>query len=974
MRPLELYLEGFTVYREPVRLDFRPLNFFAIQGSTGAGKTSLVDAITFALYGKVPRYGNSQAIRKVLSKGSRKLKVSLDFSVNGKEYRVERFYSRFKNKEEVIARAYEGDVKLNYKSKEIESWVEKVTGIDYKTFTKVIILPQGEFDRFLKPSTPKERKDILIKLVNLEVLDKVRERASEEYRAYEREYEILKEKLQELSEYTPAKVKELNSSIEKLKKEIVALRTRREKLEADMGDARKKEELLKRQSELSRTLDELKAEEGRIEALKERLEFAKRVLPFVGLIGELDNLDEEIRKDKQKLNKYRGELSALKQELENALEDFTELEKEHKNIENLERELLNLRLRKQELEGLHKEAKRLKSMERDRDRLSRELEKLELEYEELQERIKKGESLIEDLKDRLKEVHVDNDEYRRLLEKKQRLIHLIDLERKKGKLEESLREKQSKLELLRSEIARLEEEKEQEETKLREKELLYHSYLIRQSLSEGDVCPVCGGTYRGSNEVGEVGTEELREAHERLETVKENLAELERKALKLEAEANSLRRDISDMEETLEGLEVLKSEGVEEKLGAMEIKIKEQEEIKAKLEKYESKLKELVNSKEKVLRSMEGTRTHLENLSSEIERLRTSLGDLDDESILRELKSIEREVDRLDRKINDVKSRYEKYRKYIEDVKAEIIAREAGIKELERVLSSKESRKRQILGKLAPLYDMAPSLEEIKDKAMTGEEIDALEREISTYNEKVSGTVAHLREIEKELNEMVHVPPLGELEEEYDRIVERLDNLSQELGGKQRELSEVEGKINERKLVEGKLPEVESYLRIYERLKEDLRSDRFQSFVANMLMKDILEHASYYLERFSGVYSFDMDEKDNLLILDRSQGGVERTVESLSGGETFLASLSLALGVSDVLSSDAHLESLFIDEGFGSLDEETRERVGDILEVLKLEINKMVGVITHIPEFAERFSQRIYVKKSAGVSKVEVIY
>ena len=139
------------------------------------------------------------------------------------------------------------------------------------------------------------------------------------------------------------------------------------------------------------------------------------------------------------------------------------------------------------------------------------------------------------------------------------------------------------------------------------------------------------------------------------------------------------------------------------------------------------------------------------------------------------------------------------------------------------------------------------------------------------------------------------------------------------------------------------------------------------------MLKRIVERASEYLFNFTNNYEFLMDAKGDIAVFDRAQG-VERDVRSLSGGETFLASLSLALGVSDVLSADAHLESLFIDEGFGSLDEETRERVSDILEVIKQRINRMVGIISHIPDLAERFHQRIIVKKQGDFSTLEVIY
>ena len=208
MRPLKLELKGFTVYKHPQEIDFSKLKFFAIQGKTGAGKTSIIDAITFALYGKVPRYSNTDAKKLVLSRGSKELKVSLEFSVKGKKYKVERFYRTFP--EEYIVRVYEDGRRINVKIREVEKWVEKISGIDYKTFTKVILLPQGEFDKFLKEGS--ERRKILISLIGLEEIEKIRSLASETFRELEGKREILKKEYSLLKDYSEEKKENLEQT------------------------------------------------------------------------------------------------------------------------------------------------------------------------------------------------------------------------------------------------------------------------------------------------------------------------------------------------------------------------------------------------------------------------------------------------------------------------------------------------------------------------------------------------------------------------------------------------------------------------------------------------------------------------------------------------------------------------------------------------------------------------------------------
>jgi exonuclease SbcC len=170
MRPLKLEVEGFTSFRERLTLDLSGLDLFAITGATGAGKSSLIDALVFALYGQVPRVGKEY--RQLISHQAERLSVLLEFEVGGRGYRIAR-----------SARANTGavQVRLEHRSgngweasadrvKEIEAEVVKIVGLDYDAFTRSVVLPQGQFDAFLK-GEPKERRKILVALLNLGVYE-----------------------------------------------------------------------------------------------------------------------------------------------------------------------------------------------------------------------------------------------------------------------------------------------------------------------------------------------------------------------------------------------------------------------------------------------------------------------------------------------------------------------------------------------------------------------------------------------------------------------------------------------------------------------------------------------------------------------------------------------------------------------------------------------------------------------------------
>ncbi|WP_413167938.1 SbcC/MukB-like Walker B domain-containing protein [Capilliphycus salinus ALCB114379] len=166
----------------------------------------------------------------------------------------------------------------------------------------------------------------------------------------------------------------------------------------------------------------------------------------------------------------------------------------------------------------------------------------------------------------------------------------------------------------------------------------------------------------------------------------------------------------------------------------------------------------------------------------------------------------------------------------------------------------------------------------------------------------------------------------------------------------------------------------------YHTLALDLRSDRFQDYVLENLEKELVGRATVLMKqltdnRYSLIVHRDSSKaKDkDYYVEDNWNGGEIRRVQTLSGGETFAASLSMAMALSEKLSMGVELGSLFLDEGFGTLDAETLESVTQILESLRQQ-DRMIGVITHIPALAERLPTQIQVRKSPGGSNLKVVF
>jgi exonuclease SbcC len=173
VRPRRLEVEGFTVFRGPTVLDFTGVDLFALVGPTGAGKTSIIDALTFALYGSVPRLDDRRAVAPVISQNLTEARVRLDFSVGDQDYTAVRVVRATKGgattKE---ARLQRGTEVLAGDAKEVTAAVEAVVGLGFDQFTKCVSLPQGQFARFLH-AEPGKRQDLLVRLLDLGLYDRV---------------------------------------------------------------------------------------------------------------------------------------------------------------------------------------------------------------------------------------------------------------------------------------------------------------------------------------------------------------------------------------------------------------------------------------------------------------------------------------------------------------------------------------------------------------------------------------------------------------------------------------------------------------------------------------------------------------------------------------------------------------------------------------------------------------------------------
>ena len=254
MRPVRVELEGFSAFRETTVVDFTDADLFAFVGPTGAGKSSVIDGMIFALYGSVPRYGREGLVHPVISQGRPEARVRLDFEVHGVAHTAVRIVRRTKTGASTKeARLERGGEVLASDAPSVTAAVGDLLGLDLEQFTKCVVLPQGAFAALLHDTTSK-RQDLLVKLLDLGVYEQVAQAARRRVQAADHRIAVIDEHLVDLAHATDdavaaarARVTEVATVVDRLDAaapELAALLEKVRSTDDQAADLRRQSELL----------------------------------------------------------------------------------------------------------------------------------------------------------------------------------------------------------------------------------------------------------------------------------------------------------------------------------------------------------------------------------------------------------------------------------------------------------------------------------------------------------------------------------------------------------------------------------------------------------------------------------------------------------------------------------------------------------------------------------------------------------
>ena len=506
MRPSSLHVEGFTCFRDPQDvLDFGTLSLFAISGPTGAGKSSILDAITFALYGYVPRLGK-QGISDAVSLGRDRMAVRLEFVVGDRQFRVGRALRRKKAASVILEETTNGNPRLLAdKVRDADEQIAALTGLQYETFIQTVLLPQGEFAKFLH-SDPGERGKILRELLKLDVYERMRAQAEQELRQQQHQLRLMRERLeQDYADSTPENLKAARLKLEKaIGQEALAKcasETAAQRLQEIQTGFAQSTELTSNRTRLK----QLDSQDEQISIGRDRLDRARRAALVIPRLDTLDDAHARVASAQRELRQAHTQTEA-------AESDVTRQSASHEHAQRELAAIPGIRKRIQALDELRGVIERQSKVSNEVQSADSAIATTTKDHKAAAAELRKAESMstaaereLADARTARRTIGYDADRYRALQQVVAEAIRGRELHRqltaarrqatvaanRATKAELAATDASASVEKHKVAFDRAHEQVSKAEAALQQARNANHAAALRPTLEQGEPCPVC---------------------------------------------------------------------------------------------------------------------------------------------------------------------------------------------------------------------------------------------------------------------------------------------------------------------------------------------------------------------------------------------------------------------------------------------------------------------------------------------------
>ena len=985
MKPIKLSIEGVFSYRTRQEIDFTKLSsegIFGIFGNTGSGKSSIVEAIIFALYGKIERVSGKQI--DLINLQSNKAVIDFEFEVSGKAYRVVVNLTRTSSGHSTKKLFYQKQ-EGQYRAMEEKISGEQLTGLSYDNFCRVVIIPQGKFQDFLTLTSGERTKMLKEIFPSLKKYD-----LSNTLRAMREETEgMQKEKMGQLNSYSEYTIEALNERKEQyavVEQQYKDLEILIKNLKEDLDSRKTLFDAFKKQEELSQNFNRLKLNEENISALKDRLDqYRKTNRVFGSLLTKYDDL--LLRK--KRTSDLLSELSLQVADLE-------------KKKQSLEEELAALQKENEQTPLQQQEADNLKTLA-DLRELESTMAILDKKMRDEQKRLENGKACVaaEENKKQNKEKEIADKESRLLNAEEFRSVR--DWFAKNQRLNEDLaRLRKENQDLCKKKNdclspfgdispdnpeAELQQRLQDTEEQISKAENLLSDYNVKQALcqyskalSSNEPCPLCGS-------LSHPHPAELADVDEHLKQIKSTIRDLKARKETLEKAVASLdfySKQIQSKQEQINSLqqdiETHKRQFVwANYLGKSSLEITQMENEDIRLQ---NELKELRSALAAIDRNIRKYSEALKQIENSVEQSRNALTkhqgrkeelgkNLSEEFVLQYA-----QVD-----VNQLNEQRQKLLAVLEKRNAVLAERNAVLSKQNAVLFQREGERNSCKQNLETIIGETDkceseierqiacggfqSLESVRQILSSSFDEDDAQTQIDNFNRQMiefSSQLAALSEQTSgkdrpaEENIKSDEQTLSQKEKEFKSCIANK-------GGIEKEINLFETKLSQKTELEKEMKKAEARLDALNKLSQMFKGDKFIQFISTVYLEQLCAKANERLQIITNNKFAIRYWEENFEVIDNLNSGKTRSLKTLSGGQIFQASLCMALALVDTirLNSDTREDFFFLDEGFGTQDNESIELIFKSLVSLRQE-NKIVGLISHSEILKEKISYNIAVR------------
>lgn len=1032
MKLKKLTMSAFGSYASLQVIDFEKVDkgLFLISGDTGSGKTTIFDAIMFALYDRSSggkRTGSM--LRSRFAEASVKTYVELEFENHSSVYRIVRSpeYQRpslRKNADGTRNLTIEpAQVELYYpdgtalmgRKKEIDEKIREIIGLDASQFNQIIMIAQGDFLKLLHARS-EERKEIFSRIFDTHFYSSVQNRISEDCKQELMQYQNLKqEKIRLINEYSSdnekweevKKASETSSSsviefmenqnkedqkeLEEKYDKLTQFDKTKMQLTADLTLAKKTNELFEQYYAECENFKKIVAQEQKIQKNELAVKDGEKALQIYKLeenyslncqncktaeteyelaLKELKKLEEEsktwntkkesfFKEYNVKSEKYQKEIIAL----EAMIESFKLLEKANKQYGEKEKIKSNLEAVQQNIKN--------------------EKESLNKQFNQYQQNVEKNNQIIARKSDLLKEYEEKNkilvnfDELQKMIEMHAQTLNKFEMQLAK--------QEKAKQEMLKA---------YHQAESYQQMFLAEQAGLLAYQLKENEPCPVCGSCHHPSLAIlsnGAPSKEDVQSALKKKEQLENDLEEEKTKSIQLQMNVTEQKAKVEKWKELLELKEdddidfcqkqIQETlETIQNDLAKVTSAEKENDLNSQKIEEGQARLEQLENSVNENNQNLQKVDVELAVINKEISLLKDKLSFESKEEATNQLNQfnqannlLKQEKEILEKKLTDINNQTSK-------IKGELERRN---QEKENLKKLKEEAEKSYTALLNQLFS---SEENYREAFISDDKLEILKEEISRfYNDKeVSYRLCESFKKQLDGKNKVEIEPieyqLKQVQEESALMSKHIQQVQLRLKVNQ-SLTEAYIKIDKQiEKKEKSLFMMEKINRLLNgKINGKARLD-LETYIQRYYFKRIVHEANQRLQQLNNGQFLLMcrDLKD---LQGRGQVGLDldvynvinnsvMDVKTLSGGESFMAALAMALGLQSVVSSSVgavEMKTMFIDEGFGSLDEEARNKAVELLS--QLADNRLIGVVSHVSELKEQIPCQLVVHKGTNGSK-----